>query len=255
MVGKDLYDSLSSGAQGSRIVEGENALLIDLIDWSNDAIAFCGSDLAIIHANRHFASLARKSGRELAGQNLFVALPSARGTIIEAHCRRTLSSGQPASAEFPSPFSKNSWHKLTCFPLGTHVVVQLRDITEEVQNHRLADVKGAILEAMAAHGDVGYFRVTVRGTIERADEPICRMLGLSQEKMLGIPVIDLVDRNERSAFREHLDAVLSGVPTRHCNVSMLANTGEVIRFEAGLAGLTSAYGAEGAVMVLTRAKP
>ena len=33
-----------------------------------------------------------------------------------------------------------------------------RDITEDVRRHRLADAKAAIIEAMTAHGDVGYVR-------------------------------------------------------------------------------------------------
>lgn len=226
--------------------------LVELADWIDEALLVCDAELHILHANRVAGAVCRVPANALAGQPLLQALPQISGSLMEVHARRTVVGGEPSAADVPSPFTPGAWIRLQCFPFGKRNVLMFRDITEDVQRHRLADVKEAILAAMGVHGAVGYIRLSVRGTIERADQPICEILALPEDRLRGIPVSDLIVVADRVRFRENLETVLSGGRPCKLNVCLLTNRGEEEAFTVGMVQLHGAYGAEGAVMILTR---
>jgi PAS domain S-box-containing protein len=137
------------------------------------------------------------------------------------------------------------------FPIAGGVGCLVRDITDEVQKERLADVKGAILDSMIVHGGVGYARLSARGTIDRADEPLLQMIKLSQERLIGVPVVDLVPAAQRVAFRDKLEAVLRGEGSARIETEFLTNDGKLIAVDGALVELRGVYGTEGAVLVVT----
>ncbi|AKM10701.1 PAS domain-containing protein [Croceicoccus naphthovorans] len=238
------------GAGGS--AGGED--LIGLAEWINEAILICDGDLRIDYANRVAGAVCRKPVGELTGKMLVEALPSVAGSLMEVHARRTVIGGEPSAADLPSPFHDGAWLRFQSFPLGKSNVLMFRDITEDVQRHRLADVKAAILDAMSVHGEVGYVRVSIRGTIERIDDPFSKMVELDESRLIGIGLADLVVREERPAFRDALESVLQGGPSQKLRVGFLSNSGEVAYARLSIVQLHGAYGAEGAVVLLTACK-
>lgn len=249
LLAANAYERLG-GAQSAGGPESDE--LVDLADWIDEALLVCDAELRIVHANRVTGAITRKPVHAMIGAPLLSALPEIAGSLMETHARRTALAGEPSAVDIPSPFAQGSWLRLQCFPLGPRNVLMFRDVTEDIQRHRLADVKAAILDAMAVHGAVGYIRVSVRGTIERADQPICEILQLPEPRLIGVPVSDLIVVSDKVSFREQLEGVLRGNGSRKLTARLMANDGRQSAFVIGIVQLQGAYGAEGAVMVLTR---
>ncbi|WP_066554868.1 type II toxin-antitoxin system prevent-host-death family antitoxin [Croceicoccus bisphenolivorans] len=225
--------------------------LIGLADWIDEALMICDHDLRIEYANRVAGAVCRKPATDLVGRLLVDVLPSVAGSLMEVHARRTVVGGEPSAADIPSPFHDGGWLRFQSFPLGSRNVLMFRDITEDVQRHRLADVKTSILEAMSVHGEVGYVRLSVRGTIERIDAPFSSMVELDEQRLIGITLADLVIRDQRVDFRDRLETVMQGGPPQRMRVGFLSNSGGVAHAHVSIVQLHGAYGAEGAVVMMT----
>lgn len=250
LVGVDQFKALlaagSSPGAGAHTDE-----LHELADWMDDAVIVADRDLRIGFANRVAHAVCRKPAASLNGRQFAEALPEIAGTMLEVHARRTLVSSEPSAADLPSPFADHAWLRFQTFPIGERIVMIFRDISEDVQRHRLADVKKALLQAMDAHGAIGYIRASLRGTIDRVDGPFCAMLGLPEERLINLPLVDLVTTASRPDFRAALDHVIRGGPARRIHASLVSNKGEAVDILAAMAPLHGAYGSEGAVILTT----
>lgn len=223
----------------------------ELGDRIHQGLILCSADLRIDYVNMVALAMTKRWDRQLEGRLLWEALPEFAGTLTEAHIRHSLASGEVSAADTPSPFRRDSWLHFETFPFAGGVALLLRDITADMQSHRLADVKSAILKAMSVHGGTGYVRVSTRGFIEVADETFCRMIGLPEERLSSACLPDLIDLPARPALREQLEQVLRGEGDRRISTRFLTNGGAILEVEAGLAQLRGTYGTEGAVMVVT----
>lgn len=216
----------------------------------HQGLILCDHDLRIAFINPVALAMAKRWDRQMEGQILWEALPEFADTLTEAHIRHSLISGETSAADLPSPFRCGSWLHFETFPFADGVALLLRDITADMQSHRLADVKSGILKAMNVLGNVGYVRLSVRGSIETADATFCAMVGLPPERLASASLPDLIDLPLRPALREALERVLHGDGDRLVETRFLTNAGAVVAAEAGLAQLRGAYGTEGAIMVV-----
>lgn len=229
--------------------EGDGAQA--LAEWIDEGVILCDAQGRIIFANRVAGALSGTSNAGLQGKVLFDALPSVVGTVFASHVRRTLGTGEPASADIPSPFFPHSWLHLQSFRMGRQVVVTFRDITSEVRNHRMADTKGAILEAMAVHGQIDYVRLSVRGTVDRVSEGLSRLIGVPESRLAGIALASLVALADRVRFRDALEAVLRDSERLCLDCAFLANDGASVTMRVAMVRLEGAYGCEGAIVLLS----
>ncbi|MET0370205.1 MAG: PAS domain-containing protein [Sphingobium sp.] len=223
----------------------------ELAERLHQGVILCRADLGIDFVNSVALSMTKRWDRHLEGQPLWEALPELAGALTEAHIRHSLASGEPSAADIPSPFRSDSWLHFETFPFAEGVALLLRDITTEMQRHRLADVKSAILKAMGVHGGVGYVRMSSRGLIEIADATFCAMVGLPEDRLNGVGLPDLVELPHRPELREEMERVLRGEGDRRISVGLLTNAGTILPIDAALAQLRGTYGNEGAVAVIT----
>lgn len=233
--------------------EKADRMAFGLADWVDEALIICDRDLCVLYANRVALAMLHCDIAVVLGKQLFEAVPGMEGSLIEVHARRTVTGGEPSAADIPSPFLENAWLRFESFALGERILLKFRDITEDVNRHRLADVKATILKAMSTHGDIGYVRVSVRGSIERVDDPFCEVLDLPEDRLLGVQLADLVAMQDRPAFREKLEMVLRDGGACGLFTRFLSNAGTLLRMKVAMVELRGAYGAEGAVLLLTPA--
>jgi PAS domain S-box-containing protein len=128
----------------------------------------------------------------------------------------------------------------------------LRDITLDMQQHRLADAKGAMLRAMALHGTIGTMRLSAQGFIKDADPAFCALIGLPEGKLIDIALPDLIDIASRPVFRRQMEQVLRGESDVSLETQLLTNADGPYPIDAALVRLSGTYGTEGAVMIVTR---
>lgn len=246
------FENLRNSPAGASA--GRDALntAFTLADWIDEALIICDHNLVVTFANRVAGAFVEQHGFEMIGKNLLEVLPKLSGSLMEIHARRTLIGSEPSSADIPSPFSEGAWLRFQSFPLDGHLVLKFRDITQDVSRHQLADVKEAIIRSMMVHGEIGYVRLSVRGTIDRIDQPLCEMLALPEERLNGVQFADLIATSDKHRFRETLESVLRDKSSHRIELELLSNSGELLRFLVAMVSLHGAYGAEGAVCVLTR---
>lgn len=250
---QDLRDGDAARAPLAAETELRDQILRSFAEWLNEAIVVCDQDMKVVVANRVAAAICRRSVRDLEGRPLDEALPEISGTLLEVHVRRTRMASEPSAVDIPSPFAPDGWLHMQSFPMGRRNILLFRDITEEVQRNRMADVKEAILEAMTVHGTIGYARLSIRGTIDRVDVPLARMVELPVDRMLGVSMADLVAIDDRVAFREVLEGALREGKSNSIGCKLLSNSGRSIATHLSIVRLHGAYGTEGAVVLITPA--
>ena len=249
LIGIDQFEKLSEG-HGTQAADVNP---FELAEWIDEAVIVCDRDLVVESMNRVASAACRMSSSHCVGRNLYDCLPQLRGTLFDVHLMRTVEANESTSADIPSPLREGGWLRLQSFPLHERNVLLFRDITEEVERHRLADVKAALIEAMAVHNAIGYVRVTVSGQIERVDEPFCDLLGVREDRLRGANLVELVSREKRVEFKSALQEAMSGEGPRRLVSSFISNGGETDEVVAAIVQLRGAYGAEGAVILLTPA--
>ncbi|MGC4251000.1 MAG: PAS domain-containing protein [Sphingobium sp.] len=226
--------------------------LAHLPAWIHQGLILCRADYTIGHVNQAALAMTRRWDRQLAGLPLWEALPELAETLTQAHIRHSMESGEGSAADIPSPFRENCWIRFETYPFPDGVALLLSDITEDVRRNRLADAKASLMQAMRVHGGVGHAQVSSRGFIEFADDMVCAMVGLPLDRLINVSLADLADLPARPRLREELEHVLRGEGDRRIATSLLANSGAVVPAEIGIAQLQGLYGAEGAVLVVTR---
>ncbi len=233
----------------------DHLLITEMIDWLPLGVIICDDAMVVRKASRVVSAMTHAKADAISGQSLWATFPALVGTLFQTYIQRAMASGEPCSADLPSPFRDGHWIHLAAFSLGSGLCIVLRDITEEVMNNRLADVKEAIFHAMTVHGGVGYMRLSARGTIERIDEPLCKLVGLPAERLHHAKILDLVPLHARVAFREHLEHVLTGQGTVQFASELMSNGGGIVAVNCSMAELRGVYGGEGCVVVLTPKVP
>lgn len=254
LVGIDQYRSITASAEqplNDLSAEDGIQMLHTFADWLDESCILCDAQMNILYVNRALQASCRRSSQEMIGRPLPEALPEIAGSVLEFHARRTVVASEQAAADIPSPFQPDAWLHFQSFPLGRWNVLMFRDITEEVRRHRLADVKGAILSAMALHGSVAYVCLSIRGTIETVNEPFCDLIALPPERLNGVMLTDVVATPDRVAFREALESVLRGLGDRTVEARIMTNSGETVMTHFALVQLLGAYGSEGAIIIAT----
>jgi PAS domain-containing protein len=248
------FEELSVGSPNNRADFSENQslnMVIALADWLDEAMIINDQELNVVFANRVALAIMDKSPGRMAGKPLFTIAPEIDGSLMGANLRHTLSSGEPCASDLLSPFNESSWLRCETFRLDGYIFVKFRDITGDVERHRLADKKLAIMKGMDLHGAVGYVRLSVRGTIEFANEPFCSFVDLPAKRLTGILASDLVEHSERRAFRESLEQVFHGESAGALHGCFLSNRGDFVSATLSMVGLSGAYGTEGAIILVT----
>ncbi|WP_426265457.1 PAS domain-containing protein [Sphingomonas sp. PWP1-2] len=247
------YEKLIANPQ-SGAGPDDNVLLPTLrefADWVPHGVVSLDTEMGVVMANRVAHAIFDKRDGELVGQNLYDAVPALKGSLAQTYINRAAAGKEVCVADLPSIFRPESWVRLEVYPLARTTTLMFRDITEEMQNHRFADAKRAIVDAITLHGGIGYMRLNVRGQIERVDASMCAMLRLPEDRLLHLGIADLVPVANRITFRERLEQVLRGDGPQRVQTVLLSNDGTPLTVTAAITDLPGIYGNEGAVVIVT----
>lgn len=253
MMAIEAFASLSDGrgsAAGLDVTRVADEMAESLAYWTSDALVMCDRQLKIIFMNRVAEAKCQAIASSSVGRNLREVLPAIVHTLFDLQLLRTERDNEPTMSDVPSPFTEGSWLHLRTYPWRDRIVVGFRDITEDVMRHRVADVESALVEAMSIHGGVGYAVLSVRGTIDRTNRALAQMVELPEDRLVGLPIVNLIDSYDRTSFRASFEAVMRGEQSLHQRVGLAGNKETV---DVTCTQLKGAYGGEGAVAMFTHA--
>lgn len=228
---------------------------MELASHISQGLIFCDKNLAVRFVNEAAVGLANRESIPQSGTPLSEAFPQIVGTLMQNMLKHSLNTGGSETADMPSPFRADCWLNVQSFPFDGGVALLFRDITENVRQHRLADVRDAMMAAMSLHGGVGCIRVSARGFIEHANEAFCAQVGLSAQRLTKVAISDLVETASRHHFRAELETVLSGEKDVHSRTSVLTNDGTTRPLDISITRLRGLYGTEGAMILTTSPCP
>jgi PAS domain-containing protein len=183
---------------------------------------------------------------------LLDALPELAGTLAEAYLRRTLERREGAVFEMPSPFRAEGWLQCRLAEVGDGIAILLRDITGEVRRLSIPDAQDEVLRAMAFNDAVAFVRLSLRAYIEEASAGFSALLGLSEDRLIGLHFCNLVDFKQREAVGDALEAVLGKGEGRTVAARLLNSRGELVAVTMGVAGTCGGYCRDGAGIVVSR---
>jgi PAS domain-containing protein len=231
---------------------GEDARLRDLATSLHQGLILCAADFTVTLANPAALGMAQRRHQQVERLSLWEAFPELRNTLIEAHIRHSLTTGASNAADIPSPFHADNWLHIDSFVFADGVALLIRDINQDVWQHRLADTKGAILRAMEVHGAVAYARLSTRGFIDSMNAGFSTLIGLPEARLRQVPLPDLAEVASRAALREALEGVLRGEGDRRLRAALLTNRGDSVVVDMALVRLQGTYGTEGVIAILTQ---
>ncbi len=224
-------------------------------DCLRNGVLLIDYDMNVLVANQVAQVMVDQADRSLVGSKIFDAVPMLRRSLAGTYVRRAVASKEPCTAELPSLFRPGNWIRVDVHPYARHVTILFQDITEDVQRHRLGDKREAIRAAVEAHDAIGYVCLNTRGHIEHVDASFAELIQLPAERLRHVAVADLVPVARRVAFREALDTVLSEGGVGTIDTVLLDNHGQAVEVRVVLAEMHGSYGSEGAILLLTRARP
>ncbi|MGX7894803.1 PAS domain-containing protein [Tsuneonella sp. HG222] len=231
-----------------------DSVMTALADASNEALVICDFALRCVYLNAAATSLLGITTRNSIGRLLSDLAPRLQGTLLDHQLRRTRQTREVMRADLPSPWIPGNWLHTHTYTAFNRVVLGCRDITDDVENNRFADVKATLLEVMNVHGSVGYARLSNRATIDKASDTLANAVSLPSERMIGVPFVNLIELADRAAFREKLESVLRDGKTLKDSVNLISNEGSGTRVDLAVQQLSGAYGTEGALVLLTFAR-
>ncbi len=225
--------------------------LYGLADYVREGVVVVDAEERILYANP-FAKAYFGFPDQFIGEAMLDLLPGIAGSMFIAQIRRTGSSREPLAADLPSVLKPDRWLHFQTIPLHANVAITFRDITEEVSAHRLADVKQATIHAISQHPDVGYIRLSPTALIERVDETFSNWIGLSEERLAGVKIVDLLQRKDRAEASEAISLAVNEGKECRFRANFAPNREGLLVADCSCVPLRGAYGLEGAIIVFTR---
>ncbi len=250
LTGARLYQQFVESSDSESELIGD-ARLTGLSEWLKDGLILCNANEEIIYANQRVNHYLGLEAIRI-GARLTDIIPELEGSVMQAQYRRTLETREALTADMPTQRRKGRWVNFQSIPLGDRLVLLFRDITDEVERYRLADVKAAMLDAIGRHKDVSYVRLSRRGLIDMTDSSFEVWVGIAREKLMGIRLHDIIIREDRYSFRNALDKVLGENQASTQDFHLMPNKNEPLSVHCSMVPLRGAYGSEGATLIMTR---
>ncbi len=141
----------------------------------------------------------------------------------------------------------------SCGPIhttdGEARILIVHDLTEQHQAQRQLEVSRSRLAAIYHNDAVGIAVIGPEGRFQQVNERWCRMIGYSEEELIGTSFLDVTHPEDRDASRQRVETLLRGAAwTAHGEKRYVRKDGEVIWGDLSISVIRNADGAVEAVV-------
>lgn len=228
---------------------------VQLSAWIDQGMILFETDGTIVHANATLLSLMPHNPGDLVGRSLFDALPELMGSLAEPYLRRAMKHAELALFDMRSPFQADAWLQCRIAPVGRQVVLLMRDATREMDALRRSDQQDELMRAVEASHHVGYVRLSARGYIQSVNGAFAEFVGLAERHLLDMHFCRLAEPMARISLSDELEAVLGQGEDRMIMARLMHSEGELRDVRMGMVCMRTAYGHDGAAVVVSPVTP
>ncbi|MCA0207602.1 MAG: PAS domain-containing protein [Proteobacteria bacterium] len=241
-------DGAAGVASGANLLQASLAGLVEAI---RDGVILIDRGWRIAAVNPAASDMLGAAAAALIGGDLATALPGLDGSLLAHRLNRLIDHRERFSGDMPGILRPRQWLRVDLVPVPAGGAIILRDVSETMEECAAGDARNALLAAVEADGAVGHARITVRETVETANEALTAMVGVDAAAIRRVRFSALLAIGQRQAFVEALESVFrTGVPARVAS-EMITRDGAILPVTLSIAEVRGAYASDGAVILAT----
>lgn len=225
------------------------ALLIESIP---DGAIVIDRHWRILSVNPAASDMVERAAADLIGSELAAALPQLGGSLLSQRIVRLIDHRERFSGDMPGILRPRQWLHIDLVPLPVGGAILLRDISEAMDDIAAKDLRRALATAIDIDGSVGHARLSVRETVDAANEALTAMVGVDAAAIRRVRFSALLAVGHRAAFSDALEAVFRGGDAARIASQIVTRDGIALDVMLSIAEIRGAYASEGAVVLVTR---
>lgn len=249
LISTDAYSQLKAGINVNPVTSSGG--LAQLLNQLSQGFVALDADPLVKTANRAAELYFQRSADEMAGARLIDLYPALTESVQSRIFARVLRTGEPASFEAPSDLYEGQTIRVDAFPYDGGVGYLFARIDDDLETRDLIAEGEAIQAMLAAHGQAGTARLTMRGTFAQVSDALLAMLGFDAQHLASARLTDLVPIGRRVAVSEGIETVLSGGSAVALDSEFMTRKGAEVAVTIALAATRNAFSIDGLALLAT----
>ncbi|WP_411342116.1 PAS domain-containing protein [Sphingopyxis sp. J-6] len=238
-----------AGRASTNALQDSLALLIEAIP---DGAIVIDRQWRILSVNPAASDMIERAAADLIGAELGAALPELGGSLLFQRIIRLLDHRERFSGDMPGLLRPRQWLHIDLVPLPVGGAIVLRDVSEAMDDIAATHLRQALATVIDIDGSVGHARLSVRETVDTANEALTTLVGVDAAAIRRVRFSALLAVRHRAAFSDAIESVFrSGEPVRIAS-QIVTRDGIAIDVMLSIAEVRGAYASEGAVVLVTR---
>ncbi len=226
--------------------------LAALAEWVRDGVIIIDRQWCILSVNPAASDMLECAAAALIGENLASALPQVNDSLLFQRIVRLIDHRERFSGDMPGILRPRQWLHVDLVPLPVGGAILLRDVSEAMERVAADNVRQALATAIDTDGGVGHARLSVRETVEAANDTLTKMVGVDAAAIRRVRFTALLAASQRAAFSEALETVFrNGEPARIPS-QIITREGIALDVILSIAEVRGPYTSEGVVVLVTR---
>ena len=254
LISLDDYRRLD-GEAASKVAAASNTLqdsLAALVEAIRDGVILIDRKWRIAALNPAASDMLGVAAGQVIGGELAAALPGLHGSLLVHRLNRLVDHRERFSGDIPDVLRPRQWLRVDLVPVAVGGAIILRDVSETMDDYAATDTRRALIAAIEADTGIGHARISVRETVETANEALMIMVGVDAAAVRRVRFSALLAIGARQAFSETLESVFrTGHPARIAS-QMVTRDGTIIAVTLSIAEIRGTYAGDGAMVVVTR---
>lgn len=232
----------SSALQGS---------LADLVESIRDAVILIDRQWRIAALNPAASDMLGVAAAELAGRDLTTVLPGLKNSLLSHRLSRLVDHRERFSGDIPGILRARQWLHVDLVPVPVGGAIILRDVSDTMDDCGVRDARKALALAVAADGRIGHARISVRETVEDANDALTAMVGVDTTAIRRVRFSALLAMGQRQAFAEALESVFRTGEAARIGSEVVSREGAIVAVTLSIVEIRGAYASEGAIVLVT----
>lgn len=238
----------TEATQASRLRDS----LAALAESVRDGVIVIDREWRILSVNPAASDMMERAAAALMGENLVAALPQLGDSLLFQRIIRLIDHRERFSGDVPGILRPRQWLHVDLVPLPVGGAILLRDVSEAMERIAAGDMRQALATAIDVDGGVGHARLSVRETIEAANDTLTRMVGVDAAAIRRVRFTALLAAGKRAAFSEALETVFRGGEPARILSQIITREGIALDVALSIAEVRGPYTSDGAVVLVTR---